>query len=137
MRNPVTATDSLLTTKFYLPPRRSLLVARPRLLAQLSEGLTRPLTLVSAPAGFGKTTLLSEWRDSPAGKDYPMAWVSLDHDDNDPYRFLLYIVAALGTLRKGLEEAAQAALQSQQPPAGKAILTGKPTNPVRGGMSTL
>lgn len=117
------ATDSLLTTKLYLPPQRPSLVARLRLLTLLDEGLTRPLTLVSAPAGFGKTTLLSEWIHSPAGKNFPIAWVSLDNDDNDISRFLLYIVSALGTLKKGLGEAALAALQLQQPPAATTILT--------------
>jgi LuxR family transcriptional regulator, maltose regulon positive regulatory protein len=119
----VSATDFLLTTKFFLPPRRPALVARPRLLSLVSEGLTRPLTLVSAPAGFGKTTLLSEWCDSPAGKDFPVAWLSLDNDDNDPARFLLYLVAACGTLKKGLGESALAALQLQQAPPLNAILT--------------
>ncbi len=117
------AIDSLLTTKIYLPPRRSTLVARPRLLALVSEGLTRPLTLISAPAGFGKSTLLCEWHHSPAGKDYPLAWVSLDPEDNEPSRFLLYLVAALGTLKDGLAEPFLAALQSQQPAPAKAILT--------------
>ena len=98
------ASDFFLRTKLYLPPRRLTLVARPRLLALLTDGLTRPLTLVSAPAGFGKTTLISEWHDSPAGKDFPLAWVSLDNDDNNPYRFLFYIVAGLGELEKGIGE---------------------------------
>jgi len=101
-----------------------MLVERPRLLALLDEGLTRPLTLISAPAGFGKTTLLSEWCHSPAGRDFPVAWLSLDHDDNDPSRFLLYLAAACGTLKNGLGESAMAAVRLQQPPAPAAILTG-------------
>ena len=117
------ATDPLLTTKLYLPPRRTRLVSRPRLLDLLNEGLTRPLTLISAPAGFGKTTLLREWRDTPAGRDYPLAWISLDHDDNDPSTFLLYVIAALGTLKQGLGGPAMAALQTGQSPAIQAILT--------------
>ncbi len=110
------STDSLLTTKLYLPPRPPALVARPRLLGLLTEGLTRPLTLISAPAGFGKTTLFSEWCASEAGRTFPLAWLSLDNGDNDPARFLTYLIGALRTLRPGIGEAALAALQSQQPP---------------------
>src|SRR5512138_3338567 len=117
------ATDPLLTTKLYLPPMRSRLVARPRLVALLSEGLTRPLTLVSAPAGFGKTTLLSEWRESPAGREYPFAWLSLDQDDNAPSRFLLYLLAALRMVKKSLGETALAMLQSQSSAPDQTILT--------------
>jgi LuxR family maltose regulon positive regulatory protein len=89
----------------------------------LREGLNRPLTLISAPAGFGKTTLLSEWRASEAGRSFPLAWLSLDNDDNDASRFLIYLVSALGTLKAGMGESALAALQSPQPPPAKAILT--------------
>jgi LuxR family transcriptional regulator, maltose regulon positive regulatory protein len=117
------STESLLTTKLYLPPGRPTLVPRPRLMDLMREGLTKPLTLVSAPAGFGKTTLLSEWCHSPAGRDFPIAWVSLDNDDNNISRFLLYLVTALGGLKKGVGESALAALQLQQPPAATAILT--------------
>ena len=68
----------ILSTKLFAPPPRPTLVPRPRLVERLSHGLTLPLTLVSAPAGFGKTTLVSEWRASSAGRDYPLAWLSLD-----------------------------------------------------------
>lgn len=88
----------LLATKLYLPPARPTIVKRPRLTARLSEGLRRPLTLVSAPAGFGKSTLLSEWRATPEGQGYPVAWLSLDSGDNDPGRFWAYAVGALRTL---------------------------------------
>ena len=71
----------LLTTKLYIPPPRPNLVPRPRLIERLNEGLRRKLTLISAPAGFGKTTLLNEW---VAGYRGPVAWVSLDEGDNDP-----------------------------------------------------
>jgi len=84
----------LLMTKFHIPPPRPGLVARPRLLARLDEGL-RPdhkLTLVSAPAGFGKTTLLSAWL---RGIDAAVGWLSLDENDNDLVRFLRYLGAAL------------------------------------------
>lgn len=89
---------TLLTTKLYLPPVRPNIVQRSRLTAQLAEGLRRPLTLVSAPAGFGKTTLLSEWRATLEGQACPMAWLSLDSGDNDPGRFWAYVLSALRTL---------------------------------------
>jgi LuxR family maltose regulon positive regulatory protein len=114
----------LLSTKLFVPPPRPTLVARPRLLERLSQGLTLPLTLISAPAGFGKTTLVSEWRASNAGRDYPLACLSLETDDNDPTRFLTYFVAALGTLKPDLAETALGMLQSPQPPPVQAFLTG-------------
>jgi LuxR family maltose regulon positive regulatory protein len=88
---------ALLTTKLYIPPVRPNQVSRPRLIRRLDEGvrLGHRLTLVSAPAGFGKTTLLSEWAAATEG---PVAWVSLDKDDNEPGRFLAYLVAALQTI---------------------------------------
>lgn len=88
----------LLTTKLYMPPTRSSLVQRSRLTSRLTEGLSRPLTVISAPAGFGKTTLLAEWRGTPAGRNLPLGWLSLDADDSDPPRFWAYAVAALRTL---------------------------------------
>jgi len=89
---------TLLATKLYLPPTRPTIVRRPRLTARLAEGLQRPLTLVSAPAGFGKTTLLSEWQATPEGRGNPLAWLSLDDGDNDPGRFWAYVMSALRTL---------------------------------------
>ena len=86
----------ILATKLYIPPPRPELVLRPRLIERLNEGLHRKLTLISAPAGFGKTTLVSEWVAERA--DRPVAWLSLDEGDNDPTRFLTYLVAALQTL---------------------------------------
>jgi len=87
----------LLTTKLYVPPPRPDLVERPRLLARLDEGLHlgHKLTLIVAPAGFGKTTLLSAW---VAGLDRPAAWLSFDESDSDPRRISAYLVAALRTL---------------------------------------
>ena len=76
---------SLLATKLYLPPLRPNLVPRPRLTERLAQGLARPLTLISAPAGFGKTTLIGEWLASlTAHSNVSVAWLSLDQDDNDP-----------------------------------------------------
>ena len=97
--------------------------AAPRLMALLSEGLRRPLTLVSAPAGFGKTTLLSEWCASEGRGDFPMVWISLDVHDNEPSRFMTYLAAGLGTLKTGIGTAALAALQSPQPPPPDVLLT--------------
>lgn len=74
----------LLTTKLYPPPARPNRVPRQRLTARLAAGLPRPLTLVSAPAGFGKTTLLTDWLTTPAGRTQPLAWLALDAGDNDP-----------------------------------------------------
>ncbi|HWI64249.1 MAG TPA: LuxR C-terminal-related transcriptional regulator [Symbiobacteriaceae bacterium] len=88
----------LLTTKLFLPPLRPHLIPRPRLTRRLSEGLGRPLTLISAPAGFGKTTLLSEWRATPEGRETPVAWLSLDGHDNEPARFWSYLIGALERL---------------------------------------
>ena len=112
----------LLTTKLYIPPLRPGMVSRPRLIERLNAGLLsrRKLTLISAPAGFGKTTLLSEWA---AGCERPVAWLSLDEGDNDPTRFWAYVIAALQTVREGIGGTALAALQSPQPPPVEAILT--------------
>src|SRR3972149_2477758 len=95
---------------------------RPRRSAGLDQGLTRPLTLISAPAGFGKTTLLSEWRASRAGRGFPLAWLSLDNDDNDPTRFLSYLVGALAALRGGVGETTIASPAYPLPPQLQPIL---------------
>ena len=101
--------QGLLRTKLYLPPGRPQLVERPRLTARLNEGLTRPLVLLSAPAGFGKTTLLSEWV-MRAG--LPVAWLVLDADDNDPVRFWSYVIAALQQIHAGIGSSSLQLLQS-------------------------
>ncbi len=91
----------LLLTKLYFPPPRPGIVPRSRLIERLNEGLAagRKLTLISAPAGFGKTTLVSEW---VAGCGRPVAWLSLDEGDNDPARFLVYLIAAVQTIEAGI-----------------------------------
>ena len=104
-----------------MPPPRQDLVARPDLQAKLVAGLTRPLTLVSAPAGFGKTTLLSSFIHALTG-DYRIAWLALDEDDNDVLRFLQYLVAAVDVAAPGLSAAAAAALRSAQAPATQQVL---------------
>src|SRR5438552_5215672 len=112
----------LLATELYIPPPRPNVVSRPRLLERLNEGLLsgRKLTLISAPAGFGKTTLLSAWVE---GIDRQVAWLSLDEGDSDPTRFLTYLVAALRTIAPTLGEGVLGALQSPQPPPPEAMLT--------------
>ncbi|MBP1694657.1 MAG: LuxR family transcriptional regulator, partial [Chloroflexi bacterium] len=120
----------ILATKLYIPPLRPKIVPRPRLIERLNTGLTAGsrLTLISAAAGFGKTTLVSEWL---AGCERPVAWLSLDEGDNDPIRFLVYLAAALGTLPLSASERTAAnvgagilaALQSPQPPPTELLLT--------------
>src|SRR5512135_3395591 len=85
----------ILATKLYIPPPRPKVVIRPRLIERLNEGLHGKLTLISAPAGFGKTTLVSEWVAGCARLDpkVRVAWLSLDEADNDPAGFLAYVVA--------------------------------------------
>jgi LuxR family maltose regulon positive regulatory protein len=110
----------ILATKLYTPGPRPKLVLRPRLIERLNEGLDRKLTLISAPAGFGKTTLASAWA---GGSERPAAWLSLDEGDNDPARFLGYLVAALQTIAPNIGEGLVAALGSPQPPRAESILT--------------
>src|SRR5918998_1500781 len=103
MRSTATGNDSvpaarppdgaLLATKLFAPPPRPDLAAPPRLDDRLSAGLRRKLTLVAAPAGFGKTTALAAWRAGPAGRELALAWVALDPGDNDPARFWAHVAA--------------------------------------------
>lgn len=106
----------LLTTKLFVPPPRLNLVPRPRLIRRLDEGLCsgHRLTLLSAPAGFGKTTLLSDWIGQQQGS---VAWLSLDDQDNEITRFWTYLVAALQTVHADLGQEALHLLQSSQPPS--------------------
>ena len=136
----------ILATKLYIPPPRPKIVLRPRLIARLNEGLSagRRLSLISAPAGFGKTTLVSEWiadgrflnADSesftrekvllnPQSKigNLKFAWLSLDEGDNDPTRFLAYLIAAVQTIAPRIGEGVWGVLQSPQPPPTDLLLT--------------
>ncbi len=121
----------LLKTKLYIPQTRADLVPRPRLLEMLGEALpgesgsfARKLTLISAPAGFGKTTLLSSWiRAIHEGRSERAAWLALDEADNDPARFWAYFVAALRGAGADLGESVLGALHSPQPPPVLSILT--------------
>ncbi len=110
----------LLATKLFIPRPRPGVVIRTHLLERLNEGLHRKLTLVSAPAGFGKTTLVSEW---VAGDSKQTAWLSLDESDSDPARFLTYVVAALRTIAADIGEAVLTMLQSPQLASGEAAMT--------------
>lgn len=111
---------SILATKLYIPPPRPELVRRLRLIERLDDGLRCKLTLISAPAGFGKTTLVSEW---VASRERKAAWLSLDEGDNDPTRFLTYVVAALQTIAESIGDGVLGVLQSPQPPPIESILT--------------
>jgi LuxR family transcriptional regulator, maltose regulon positive regulatory protein len=110
----------ILATKLYVPPHQPKVVLRPRLIERLNDGLNHRLTLISAPAGFGKSTLLSEWL---AGSERQAAWLSLEEGDNDPARFLAYLVAALQTISADIGEGVFGMLGSPQPPPTESILT--------------
>ncbi|MCX6001818.1 MAG: LuxR C-terminal-related transcriptional regulator [Chloroflexi bacterium] len=101
----------LLRTKFYIPPIRSNQIARPRLIDLLNEGIDRKHILVSAPAGYGKSTLVSTWIKE---KGIPSAWLSLDVGDNDPTRFLQYLLTAFQPVAPGIEDNIPDILQPAQ-----------------------
>lgn len=124
--------EQLLTTKFHIPLTRRGRILRPRLIEQLNDGLDCKLTLISAPAGFGKTTLVTEWVDNlnKAGASdgqsiHRVAWLSLDEGDNDLARFLAYFVTALSRIagmRAASGERALGMLQSSQLPPAETVL---------------
>ena len=93
--------QALLTTKLLIPRTRPNLVARPRLREILAASERHAVTLVSAPAGFGKTTLLAEWLEAGAAGGRSVAWLSLDETDNDPARFLAYLDRRAKERRRG------------------------------------
>ncbi len=107
-------------TKLYIPPVRPEWIVRPRLIEHLSAGLRNKLTLISAPAGFGKTTLLSSWL---VQSEIPVGWVSVDEEDNDPVRFWTYFIAGLTTVKADQSDTLTSMLQSLQSPAIESILT--------------
>jgi LuxR family transcriptional regulator, maltose regulon positive regulatory protein len=113
----------LLETKLHVPRLRRALVARPRLSEQLSRGTESALTLVSAPAGFGKTTLLTGWLAAAPPDGHSAAWLSLDQSDNDPARFWTYLIAALQTAAPGVGAGALSLLQSPQAPIEAVLAT--------------
>lgn len=112
--------ETILATKLFIPPPQPRAVVRPRLLQRLDDGLHRKLTLISAPAGFGKTTLVGEWVDRC---HRPVAWLSLDDEDSDPARFLMYVIAAVQGVAPEVGAGLQGVLISPQPPSPESILT--------------
>lgn len=118
----IEAMINLLKTKLYFPPFRPNLVPRPSLVEKLNLGLSGPLTLIAAPAGYGKTTLMCEWR-ATQGLETPAAWLSLEASDNDPARFWFYLISTLATLQQGLGEEAIKMLETSQPPAIESLGT--------------
>ena len=118
----MTSVTPLLTTKLFIPPPHPNLVQRPRLIERLNEGLRqgRKLTLVAAPAGFGKTTLVTEWVVSGARE---VAWVSLDEGDNNPVQFFTYLIAALQQVDGSIGQAVRQLLQSPQLPPMQGLVT--------------
>jgi LuxR family transcriptional regulator, maltose regulon positive regulatory protein len=111
--------DVLLATKLHLPRTRPGFVARPRLADRLTPAHGRELTLVCAPAGFGKTALLADWA---SGSGRPVAWLSLDAGDNDPARFWRHVAAALDGMRPGIAARVAALLQGLQPTSFEAVV---------------
>jgi len=109
----------LLASKFYYPPHRPDFVQRPNLLESLDAGLSGKLTLVSAPTGFGKTTVVSEWIRV---RGHPTAWLSLDKKDNDPSRFLIYLIASLQRIDPEIGVDVQAALKESPTPHSEILL---------------
>jgi LuxR family maltose regulon positive regulatory protein len=115
-----TERDVLLATKLHIPRTRPGFVVRPRLADRLAQVQGGELTLVCAPAGFGKTALLAHWARR---SQRPVAWLSLDEGDNDPARFWRYVAGALNRVRPGLEEQVAALLRGLQPPPLEAVAT--------------
>jgi LuxR family maltose regulon positive regulatory protein len=111
----------ILAAKLFTPPPPPGAILRPRLIDRLNQGLTKGsrLTLISASAGFGKSTLASQWL---AESERPVAWLSLDEEDHDPLRFIAYLVSALQTIQPELAKDVLAALQSPQPPQTESLL---------------
>lgn len=112
--------NSILATKLFVPRQRPQSVARSQIIQRLNGALYERLTLISAPAGFGKTTLASQWLIESG---HPHAWLSLDKSDSDPERFLAYVVAALETIMPAVGEGLIERLQSPQSPSYESILT--------------
>src|SRR5207302_6217420 len=110
--------ESLLATKLHVPGTRADLLARPRLVQRIEEATHGELVLVSAPPGFGKSTLLADWARSTRR---PVAWLSLDPDDNDVPRFWRYVAAAVGRVQPEVEALLAPLLRSDQPAPGSVV----------------
>lgn len=111
---------TILHTKLMRPQIPNTLVTRPRLYTKLTNGLEKKVTIISAPAGFGKSTLLCEWTQH---LDIPVSWLSLDKGDNDPIRFWTYVVATLSAVTPSLGKRAQSILNSITVPSVEMIVT--------------
>ena len=120
---PQAPKQQLLATKLFMPVSLGTLISRPRLHALLDKALEHPFTLVSAPAGFGKTTLLSTWAQALAADTLRVCWLSLDEEDNDPYLFWTYVLSALQTQDPQHFVPLLTQLQSPSPPPLKSLLT--------------
>ena len=107
---------ALLATKLHVPHTRAGLLARPRLADRLSEGVGGELTVVCAPAGFGKTALLADWA---RGRGRPVAWLSLDAGDSDPVRFWRYVAAAIGGAHPAAGRRLAARRRAEMPASGR------------------
>ena len=112
----------LLTTKISVPPVRLNMVTRPRLTQRMNTALGGALTLIVAPAGWGKTTLLSAWHADASPGAWPLAWISLDAGDNDPIRFWTYVISALDTLHPGVGETPLALMYASSSPPIEDVL---------------
>ena len=123
MTRPMVIQSQLLATKFFVPVAPGTLISRPRLSTLLDESLKHPLTLISAPAGFGKTMLLSTWAQSLPASHALVAWLSLDEEDNDPQLFWTYVLSALDQRQPERFTSLFKSLQSPQAPPLKQILT--------------
>ena len=115
--------NQLLETKLYAPGRRSGVLPRSRLTEQLEQGARSKLTLISAPAGFGKTTLLADWLAAARADRRSVAWLSLDLGDNESRSFWTYVVAALQTAAPGLGERTRTLLDPPETPIGVVLTT--------------
>jgi len=110
----------ILSTKLYIPPLQPKTVLRSHLIKQLNKGAKGKLTLISASAGFGKTILLCQWVEN---YNYPVGWISLDEEHNDPIRFILYLLGAIQSAKANIDESILGMVLSPQPPQYKTILT--------------
>jgi LuxR family transcriptional regulator, maltose regulon positive regulatory protein len=120
--------ETLLKTKLFIPPSRTHLVIRPRLIKRLDDGMNYKLTLISAPAGFGKTTLVSSWINKleqvhPGAENIKVCWISLDKRDNDAIIFWQYVVAAFQTISPAIGEIVKTMLNSMSAFATQVIIT--------------
>jgi LuxR family maltose regulon positive regulatory protein len=116
---PKEGREQLLRTKLFIPPIRSNRVPRPRLMEQVNRGLDKAIILVSAPAGYGKTTLVSSWLRETG---IPSAWLSLDEGDNDPIQFLQYFITALHQIVPAIQMDLLGILQGMQPAPFEALI---------------